>query len=403
MTPANIPSPSKSVIYLGACGFPYGYAEIQKIILISKSLVLTNNEVTVVSTKGTHNCKDYPDMQATGIFEGIHYLYTSGSPYRNDRFLKRNLLKIKGAFNEWLFLRKKAKANQLDVAIISTHRFILIVYYRILSRIYGFKIVLNYVEFFSKLKKKWYRFGARLNDILYDRYAPALSDGVLPISEFLIDHLKKVAPAKKFLKIPGLTDFDRYNNVDTIDNCEKYFLFCGAGAYMEIIKFIIDAYNLLPDSSVYLYLVINGNKKEMTEVKNYIANSHKKDYIKLLSKLPEKELFTYYKNAMALLIPLRPTFQDIARFPHKTGEYMASGNPVISTNYGEIKFYFRDNKDMLLADSYDVKLFADKMKFAIDNQEAIKQIGATGKIIASSLFDYKCKAKEIDNFLDQLS
>jgi glycosyltransferase involved in cell wall biosynthesis len=141
----------------------------------------------------------------------------------------------------------------------------------------------------------------------------------------------------------------------------------------------------------------------MTEVKNYIANSHKKDYIKLLSKLPEKELFTYYKNAMALLIPLRPTFQDIARFPHKTGEYMASGNPVISTNYGEIKFYFRDNKDMLLADSYDVKLFADKMKFAIDNQEAIKQIGATGKIIASFLFDYKCKAKEIDNFLDQLS
>lgn len=403
MISENIHPPTKKVVYLGSSGFPFGYAEIQKIILISKSLVLTGNEVTVICNRGVHNHKDHPQMQATGTYYGINYIYTSGSPYREKKFIKRNLSKFKGALHEWLLLQKKSKSGGLDIAILSTHNFYSVFYYRILSRLYGFKIVLNYVEFFSKLKRKWYQLGTRLNDTLYDKYAPVLSDGILPISEFLIDHLKKIASTKKFLKIPGLTDFDRYNDIPVMGNDEKYFLFCGAGIYMEIIKFIIDAYNLLPDTSVSLYLVINGNNEEMTEVKNYIANSHKKDYIKLLSKLPEKELFTYYKNAMALLIPLRPTFQDIARFPHKTGEYMASGNPVISTNYGEIKFYFRDNKDMLLADSYDVKLFADKMKFAIDNQEAIKQIGATGKIIASSLFDYKCKAKEIDNFLDQLS
>ena len=35
-------------VYLGCSGFPYGLAEIKKMTLISKSLVLNNQSVTVV-------------------------------------------------------------------------------------------------------------------------------------------------------------------------------------------------------------------------------------------------------------------------------------------------------------------------------------------------------------------
>ncbi len=103
---------------------------------------------------------------------------------------------------------------------------------------------------------------------------------------------------------------------------------------------------------------------------------------------------------MALLIPLRPTFQDKARFPHKIGEYVASGNVVISTNYGEVKYYFKDMENMLIADSYDVNLFAEKMQFVIDNPNVVKQIGIKGKIKALPLFDYRSQATVINNFLN---
>ena len=96
---------------------------------------------------------------------------------------------------------------------------------------------------------------------------------------------------------------------------------------------------------------------------------------------------------------MRPTFQDIARFPHKTGEYLASGNPVISTNYGEIKYYFIDGKSMLLAKTYDINLFTEKMQFVIDNPTEAQKIGLEGRNVASKLFDYRYKAKEIDDFL----
>lgn len=391
----------KYFVFLGSSGFPYGLAAIQKIILISKSLTLFNNSVTVICNKGIHSQNNYPTLLSVGKLDDIEYIYTCGSPFRNEKFIKRNLMKFKGLLNELKLISKRKKNDELNVAIVSTTKFSSVLYYFILSKIFHFKTALIYVEFYSNFKKKWFRIDKKINDKLYDRFAPILSDTVLPISEFLIDHLRRICPSKKYLKMPGLTDFDRYANIEA-SGCDEYFLYCGAASYMEVIKFIIDSYNKVLSSSASLYLVSNGTDLELDEVRHYIALSPKKYNIKLFSKLSEKQLFTCYKGALALLIPLRPTVQDIARFPHKTGEYLASGNPVISTNFGEIKFYFNDKENMLIAEDYDTKLFAEKMQFVIENPELAKRIGLKGENVASILFDYKQKAKEIDMFFNSI-
>lgn len=387
----------KSIVFLGYNDFPRGLAEVQKIILISKSLITTGNNVTVICRNGYHTIPD-PELKVSGIYENIKYIYASGSCFRNRNFLKRRLNEIKGKINEFLLLRKSKKENSLDCAILSTRSFYLVLYYRILSKILGFKIILNYVEYYSAQKKRYWQIRQRLNDNLFDRYAPVLSDAVLPISEFLINHISKVSSSKSYLKIPGLTDLNKYDDIETLQN-ETYFLYCGAAGYKEIILFIIDSFGLIVNNESHLYLVVNGAGNEIEEIKNYINNTKQKEKIKIFSNLTQKELFTYYKNALALLIPLRPTFQDIARFPHKTGEYLASGNPVISTNYGEIKHYFTDGKNILLAETYDINLFAEKMQFVINYPSEAKKIGFEGKNMAIKLFDYRYKAKEIDDFL----
>ncbi|MBS1608619.1 MAG: glycosyltransferase [Bacteroidetes bacterium] len=390
----------KSIVYLGYHSFPYGLAEVQKIILISKSLLLTGNKVTIIGRNGTHNKKDHPELTAHGFYENIEYIYASGSSFRDEKFLNRRLWKIKGFINEIRVLRKRKKKNELDYAILSTRSFSSTVYYSILAKLIGFKTILNYVEYYSAMKKKPSEIGKRLNDSLFDKYGTSVTSATFLISEFLINHMKKVSPDKKYLKIPGLTDFEKYNGIE-FNTGEKYFLYCGAAGYKEIIKFCIDAFGILKSNRPsYLYLVINGTDADMQEVKNYINSHLKKDLIKVYSKLSEKQLYTYYKNAAALLIPLRPTFQDFARFPHKTGEYLASGNPVISTNYGEMKIYFKDMENMFLAESYDVNQFAEKMQFVIDEPEKAEKIGQRGKSVASRIFDYRNVAKEIDSFLE---
>src|ERR1035441_3136780 len=170
----------KSIVFLGYSTFPFGFAEVQKIILIAKSLILEGNEVTVICRNGYLNIKDHPDFKPTGIYEKIKYIYASGSCFRNDHFFKRRLNQIKGKINEVLILKKQKRNNSLDYAILSTRSFYSVFYYKILSKIFGFKIILNYVEYYSAIKKQNLEIGKRINDYLFDKYTPSLSDSIFP-------------------------------------------------------------------------------------------------------------------------------------------------------------------------------------------------------------------------------
>ena len=213
--------------------------------------------------------------------------------------------------------------------------------------------------------------------------------------------MQKLRPRKNS-KDPVLTDFERYKNWPEINQTEKYFLFCRAAGYHEIIQFIIDSFNCLGETRTYLYLVTNGAKNELEEIRNYIDKTFMRSRIKMFSNLTNQALNDLYKNAIALLIPLRPTLQDEATFPRKIGEYLASGVPVISTNYGEVKHYFRDGYDMLIASSYDKKPFAAKMQFVLDNPSEARKIGSNGKQTAGKNFDYKLYGSKIVNFMNSL-
>ena len=391
----------KSIVFVGFNGFPHGFAEVQKIILISKSLIVTGNNVTVLCRNGFHNQAEHPETKVSGIYEKINYVYASGSCFRNKSFFQRRLNEIKGRINEFLLLVKYKKDDKLDYVILSTRIFSLVLYYSILSKIFGFKTILNYVEFYSAMKKENSQISQRLNDKLFDRYAPVLSHAVFPISEFLVRHVKKISPKIKYLKIPILTDIEKYKDIGKVHH-ESYLLFCGHAGYKEIIEFIVDSFGIVQKNSFFLYLIVNGNDDEVMAIKKYINRNIKKNKIRIFSKLSENQLYAYYKSASALLIPLRPTFQDAARFPHKTGEYLASGNPVISTNYGEMKQYFKDGENMLLAKSYDRKLFAEKLEFVIYHKKEADTIGSKGKVIASRNFNYLTMATRINDFVHSI-
>ncbi len=390
----------KFFVYLGYSGFPFGLAEVKKMTLISKSLVSQGHSVNIINKKGVHNKSTYPDLKVTGDFESIQYIYTSGDPFRNDRFIRRNFLKMKGIINEVSVLRRMKRKKELDYAILSTHNFSSIFYYYILSKLVGFRTILNHVEYFSDAKMKWPKLGKWMNDQLHDKYALLLVDISFPISEFLIDHIKKTAPHKHYLKIPILAEFEKFNNTEILQ-LPAYFFFSGAAAHLEIVKFIIDSFMQLNDSPASLYLAIKGEKIHLHEIEKYINSRANPKKIKLFTTLTEKQLYNYYRNATALLIPLRPTIQDKARFPHKIGEYLASGNPVISTNYGEVKYYFKDMDTMLIASKYDVNLFSDKMQYVLDHPFESRAVGAKGQEFALGNFDYRIYGAKIEKFLSQ--
>jgi len=247
-----MPDKQINILYLGCSGFPYGLAEVQKIILVSKALILENAAVTVINSRGMANRYEHPYLKKVGHHQGIKYIYSSGSPYRENHFLKRNFNKIFEKICEFYAIFNENRILKIDAAIVSSMNICQVLFYRILSKIFNFKLVLNLVEsnnaIAAEQKKRF-----SLSDYIFDNFAVKFCDGVMPISEYLIEIIKKKSPQKKFLKVPVLVDMNRYIGIEeTTDS--TYFLFCGSVDYKDVISFIIRSFELIDDNETWLYL-----------------------------------------------------------------------------------------------------------------------------------------------------
>jgi len=390
------------VVYLGETAFPYGMAAIQKLIMVSQSLLSAGADVTVINRKGVYNPDEPMDLPVDGEFEGIKYIYTSGTIYKSKSFFLRNIHKMKGIVNEFFYLRRLKKENNLGAGIISCHHFGQTLLYRIYAWILGFPIVLNYVEWASVMEHRqgWTE---RINDYFFDNWLVKKMDGAFPISELLIDNFKKIAPSKPQFKIPILCDFEEFN-VPRVKTEHPYFLYCGALSYREVVDFILEAFDQLPaEPRMDLYLIVGGGEeKDLVKLKADIQKLKAKDRVKIFRNIPREDIPKHFKSASALLIPLRNTIQDAARFPHKIGEYLATGNPMIATNYGEVKHYFTDGENALIAEEYDPMVYAEKMKEVIEDPKRVAEIGIKGQELCLQKFNYVHYGEPIKAFLQKM-
>jgi glycosyltransferase involved in cell wall biosynthesis len=176
----------------------------------------------------------------------------------------------------------------------------------------------------------------------------------------------------------------------------------GTAAYMDAIQFITKSFDATFDSPYELHLVVNGSTQQMKEVQNCISSLKKSDRVKCFSNLKYPDLIQKYIDATALLIPLTDGITDRARFPQKISEYLASGNPIVTTNFGEVPYYFKDRENAFIASAYDVEEYASKLQYIIENPEESAAVGSRGKETGKKYFDYSSYASQIRKLITNL-
>ena len=307
-----------------------------------------------------------------------------------------------GMLGEFKFLKKHKEQEGIDLVIVSDMKVVHVLRYYLYSAILKIPIATNFVEMASSMQHRTST-AIRINDYILDKWCIKLFDGALPISDRLMAYYAAVAPTKPRLKLPILCDFKKFDIPAT--KKEPYFLYCGSFRFKEVRDFIIQAYKLVAnDEKTKLYMIISGGSKSETALLEQELNSHFKSRpIKLFANIPYAQLVQLNTNALALLIPLRPTVQDASRFPHKIGEYLASGNPVITTNIGEVRTYFEDGNTALVADNYSIESFAEKMKYVQENPERAASIGSNGRALGLKEFDFRTHGEPLKKFLREIT
>jgi len=385
------------LVFLGLSGFPIGMAAIQRQRLIAKGLIENGWDVTVVCPRATH--PENVKLKRVGRFEGIVYVYLFG-PQRNKNFFIRNSQKLVAPFKEFCLLQRLKSKKGINAAIVSNRNsFTAAIKYRLVSWLLRFKLLINLVEIYKDREQT--PLLLKVNDFFFNNFGLYFFDAFLPISEHIRDSFARFN--KKNELIPIITDYDYINALPVITKREKpFFLFCGSASYLKSIRFIIEAFSLVKDREVELILVTNGSSAEMEVIHALIANKALKNRVIILKNIPEEELYSLYKTAKALLLPMFNTIQDTARFPHKMAEYLASGTIVISNPIGEVGKYLRNGKSALLSNVNDVIAFSEKMNWIMDNKNQVKEIAENGTVISRNNFDFKVLSMKMSVFLSSI-
>lgn len=263
-------------------------------------------------------------------------------------------------------LLKSHSKEKIDILFTSTGHFVDFVVYRLISWLIGAKLVNQYCEARSSFEGGGLY--ARINGKLVDYVSPKLWDGAVCISHYLSDLSAKANKSLKTTIVYPLCDFVPFDQCEAQVR-ERYILFCGSIGYRETVDFILESYRktTLCDS-VKLVMVLSGSQQELELFKKENPD------VVIETKLPYIELIKRYKEASALLIPLRNNIRDIARFPNKTCEYCASRGVIVTTNVGEMKYVFADKENALVAQNYSTDEYAGELNWLNNHWDDCERI-----------------------------
>lgn len=123
------------------------------------------------------------------------------------------------------------------------------------------------------------------------------------------------------------------------------------------------------------------------------------DNIEFTGKVDREKIPELLAKSKMLTLCRPATKQAEGGFPTKLGEYLATGNPVVVTNVGEISLFIKDGVNGFLAKSDEPIVFAEKMLEVVADYEKATKIGIAGKELTNLEFNPFVQMSKISEYL----
>lgn len=249
---------------------------------------------------------------------------------------------------------------------------------------------------FGNITKRWFS-----ESWLKDKTFGYLLNGIFPIGHYLKN--QAIRFRKPMMLVPVMGGYDR---IPRVYKKLKIFTYCCSAAYLLRNRLVLDAFKLLISekelSYISLVLVLIGRPDELDAVNRLTVDMGISDNIIMKNQISQEELYNTFDSSIGLIIPLNPdNLQDIARFSQKIAEYVASKRPIITSNVGEIPYYFKDNESAKIV-PFCVDGYFQGMKLLAENHVLADKIGNGGYNVGCQYFDYMEVGKKMKNFIESL-
>ena len=383
--------------------FPRGGAGATYLNLFCRGLKSNGHNVKVLLLKG-HAFGNF-------IYKGPRKnISEDGIPFTYLGFTQRPENKILKIFDELLsFVRLMAflfslivKRRSVSLLIYNSDLFYNIPIH-LLSRIFGVRLIKFVAEYIDKSEFGVSLIGLiqRASYFLNFKYLNKLSDKLIVFSFFLKDlYLRMGYNEPDIIVQPNLTDFDFWK----IPLTESKFTlgYSGAPYLKDGLSDLFGAISVLRrETNMQISLLIIGDAvfgdSLIPSLKDECARLGISDYVVFTGLVESSQVKKFLTECSILTITRPSTVQTRAGFPTKLGEYFATGKPVLATDFGDMKRYFKDGWDIIMAECGNTGSIAEKLIWMLSNPDELSEIADRGYNRALELLEYRNSVRRIAN------
>ncbi|OGU05260.1 MAG: hypothetical protein A2075_01050 [Geobacteraceae bacterium GWC2_58_44] len=385
-----------SVVFMGNFTYPRGMADAKRIqhfidYLVHESIT---PKVLLLRQGGVQVSRDTCD----GSHKGVYYK-TIGYDIKLNLFLPFTLFKylVDGlqALRSW---KSNDKKNILYCYGGLTLENILFVLF---ARMSGYLVVLDIVEDNTFIKEKLHLLGKLkwLSGELLEKHITRFADGVVVISSYLQRlYQKELGTSLPICLIPICARCQERSDKKPRSEQLK-FVYSGSFAKKDGVELLIEAFEQVHKENGNCVLMLTGVGSNLPEYQARIAGN---PAIRYLGYLDDAEFQQFLQQADVLCITRTGSTYANAGFPFKLGEYLATGNPVVVSDVGDVSYYLQNMKDAIIVKADDLTDVKKAMEFCLRNPEEAAKIGLNGQSKCREYFDPSANGRKLLELLQRI-
>ncbi len=391
------------VIFGDVFSFPDGQAATNRVYTYAKGFKENGKKVYIICSTSLY--LDTPN----GVVDGIPYYHPFEQKKRNKYFLIRRWQNFLKYIRTYKLLKKINKDDKIEAINRWSNLFLTHLICWLYCKFLGIKLITECSEHPMGMPLGKYQhsaFGKNIGIIKF-RAEAFLSDGILCISQYLVNfHLQRGISAKKLLLVPSTVDPSRFIKTEQKPVSVRYVGYFGSLSFKrDNVDLLINAFANFSRHYPQVQLILGGFCSESHKIQMHelIAQLEIKERVQIIDYLTRQQVLRYITHADILVMVRSKDLDSDASYPSKLTEFLATGNPVISVNVGEISDFLTDRENCFLVKPGNVQELSDKLKFVFDNYDVAEQVAKRGKELTNSTFNYNYQAKRIIDFISSLN
>jgi glycosyltransferase involved in cell wall biosynthesis len=389
-----------NLVFMGGFTYPRGMAGTKRI----QNAINALKQYPDISIRVILQRQSSKDNILSGVYEGTLYETVMGDLLRSRMFTTLPSLYYKTVAT----LKRVYSPDHKNVIYFYGPLFIDSVAPLGFAKKLGYKIVFDVIEDYSLTKEESLTFYHRVKSHLTNLFSSKIKDlsaGIIVISSHLEKKCRMLTQDKVPIHyMPVSVNMDCFPPKPERKKSIVSMFYAGSFGKKDGLPILLDAFDKLAAryGNVHLILTGRGDNEEIMKLLARIEVSPNIDRIFYKGYLDDRE---YYSLLNDVEIPCMTRIDHAyanAGFPFKLGEFLATGKPVIASRVSDVERFLVSGHSAMLVQPNSSLEICEAVEFLINNPELALAIGARGREVAESFFDYRQQGKALLSFLEKV-